>query len=653
MKKTGKALLVVFTLMLTMFRGTTSYAASTATLIIEGLEPNDVVEIYRICNLEDSDRGYTWASAVTTWMASNRTGQFYADLTPQGLSKMKATEALEFCQLLLDGLKNTSTGVANLPGQSFTYTIGGGNTVSLDAGYYIVLPKGYTRVYDLKWFVLSPEEEKTIAYTEGDYSIPSVETSVANITNDRGMVNETIPMTELDDQLSATSIIGMPTYNDMYSDGKRVLTVSYVIPYGMEYVPDTIKLASYVDEENQYELASDSYSVMTYSNVQLYKNNDGIPVFFGMQDYFYEVDGNHLAGPDGTAELALTAYNQAHGKSYTIAESHISTVGGSGGVSLEEEASQGLNTNTEEETTQETTEETVQEEVTEESTSEDGATDGVETEIIGDTSVDTSNLIYKNNGYSVVAISLDTSVDIDVLQAQITLKKNQYSTADGWYDIQTILSYSVSPLDRNLRAILQDSARAASYGIRITACMGFADSYTKSANELLETAPRMLDDKFTLYKKTNTYSGDINEAATQVAPEKKEKVQLIYDKDLNVTDEYTEYALLSVNSEGQIAIGGIISGEYLIVQTDHVPGYALSELSFLIEASDWTDPVYMEGNCVFDLVWLDFKTVYLPATGATGIEEKRTLGLLIMLFAVMAFARVARKNDYLPILQRN
>ena len=128
-------------------------------------------------------------------------------------------------------------------------------------------------------------------------------------------------------------------------------------------------------------------------------------------------------------------------------------------------------------------------------------------------------------------------------------------------------------------------------------------------------------------------------------------MQLIYDKDLNVTYEYTEYADLNVNDEGQIAIGGIITGEYLIVQTDHVPGYALSELSFLIESNDWQDDTYMEGNCVFDLVWLDYKTVYLPATGSIGADTTRTYGILIGLFAVLFIAQAYRKQKKFSIFK--
>ncbi len=640
MKKRMKALLVVFTILLSMLRGTTSYAADSAHLIFQGLQVSDVVEIYRICNYDDSSSSYTWASAVTTWMSEKRTGQFYADLSTDAFSKMKASSAREFCELLLDGLKNTSTGVANLQGLSFTYEIGGGNAVTIDPGYYIVLPKGASRVYDLKWFKLTPGEEKTITYTTDDFSVPSITTSLKNDTSDRGLVDEVVPLTELDDQVTVTSIVNMPAYNEMYSDGKRILNVTFVIPYGMEYVADSLSLATVDGEEHTTALPDTAYTVMNYNNVQLYKDYSGNFIFFGLQDYYYEPDGNHLVGPDGTLEQALSTYNTAYGTQYELEESHIETMGG-GTSNVSEEPEEEPSEEEPVELSQEGEEENIPEETGEAETEE---IEEAETELIGDTSEDKSNLIYKTGGSSIVVISLDTAVEINTLQAAITVKKNQYSTADGWYDIYTQLSYSVSPLDKNLRAKLKEAARAAAWGIRITACMGYADSFQKSSEEILSTAPRMLDDKFGLYKKSNTYSGGIHEAATQVAEENRDKVQLIYNSDLNVTDEYMEYAMLSVNNEGQIAIGGIITGEYLIVQTDHVPGYALSELSFIIEPDDWQSEQYMEGNCVFDLIWLDYKTAYLPATGDSGLETAKTAGILILLLGLAATAEVVRRR---------
>ena len=106
MKRMTGTLLIVFTLILTMFSGTVSYASAISSIVFEGLDVGDVVEIYRICNYDESSASYTWASAVTTWMTDNRTGKFYADLSPSGLQKMKGKEKApqrKLRRFLLDG----------------------------------------------------------------------------------------------------------------------------------------------------------------------------------------------------------------------------------------------------------------------------------------------------------------------------------------------------------------------------------------------------------------------------------------------------------------------------------------------------------------------------------------------------------------------
>ena len=59
----------------------------------------------------------------------------------------------------------------------------------------------------------------------------------------------------------------------------------------------------------------------------------------------------------------------------------------------------------------------------------------------------------------------------------------------------------------------------------------------------------------------------------------------------------------------------------------------------------------MEGNCVFDLIWLDYKTVYLPATGDVGVETKKASGILIMLFTALVMARVYKKQGKFSIFK--
>ena len=53
MKRMTGTLLIVFTLILTMFSGTVSYASAISSIVFEGLDVGDVVEIYRICNYDE------------------------------------------------------------------------------------------------------------------------------------------------------------------------------------------------------------------------------------------------------------------------------------------------------------------------------------------------------------------------------------------------------------------------------------------------------------------------------------------------------------------------------------------------------------------------------------------------------------------------
>lgn len=642
MKKKLLVLMTVLVLILGLVPSKISYAASDGTIIIEGLEVHDVVEVYRICNyMEDEDK-YVWASAVTTWMTIRQTGRHYADLTTAQFLNMSAADSKEFCELLLDGLKNTSTGVANLQGSSFVYEVGGGNTVTTAPGYYVVLPKGSTRVYSLKWLTLAPGEEKTITYTENDYSAPSISSSIVNMTANRGSVAD-VPLAELDDTLRITSQVVMPTYTNMYSAGKRLMNLVYVIPKGMEYVANsfTISAGGDIDEG---AFGEGAFSLMVFSGATLYKDNDNNLMFFGKDDYFYDISGNNLVGPSGTEELALETFNSIHGTAYEYEQQTYSTVGGEASVveteekkNLAEEVKR-LDSNGEEEVAPEV--------VTPEGTQEGDSQEDTQVETIGTEEVDTSNILYRNKNVSILVVALDTSVDLTTVETTLDVTKNKYSTDKGWYDVLTSLSYSVSSLDSNKISNVSAAARAGSYGIRVTSCMGYADSYLKTEEEILATAPRMLDDRFIIYRKMNTISGDINEAVTQISNEDKDKVQLIYDSDLNVTTVYKEYATLNVDQEGTTALGGIETGEYLVVQVDHVPGYALSEESILIEAQDWRDDNYMKGNCVFNIVWLDFKTVYLPATGEDGMNNAYTTGILICSFAFLVMAQIINKKKF-------
>jgi len=609
-----------------------AYAADNGLVTVEGLEVKDEVELYRICNYDDESSGFIWASAVTTWMEENDNGTAYSNMSPSDLNQLSSSSAMDFCQLLLAGLKNASKGIANLQGNSFVLEDLNANTAALTPGYYIILPKGITRVYKLKWFVLNPGEQKTITYTADDYSVASVTSSLTNDTADRGTCYDNITLLELDDQITATSQLTIPTYSDMYSSGKRVLNITTVIPKGMTYVESSLKVQTPDDNDTITDLAADSYKMQQFDVATLYRNQAGDLIFFGQNDYFYEMDGGLLAGPEATEDTAILAYNEVHGTSYIIESLDVEKIGND--TVIESDANEG-----EEGESIDSTDASA-----EDTTSQEGIVDTEE--ITESTTTDAADVLKVYRGVSVFIIALDTELEYTSLQTSISATKDKYSTDDGWYDILTALCYSTSPLDANLRAVKYEKARAGSYGIKITACLGTSDTYRKASDEILSTCPRMTDDEFTLYRRTNTYTGNINEAASYVAQENKEYVQLVYNEDTNETFEYTQYAILSVDEDGQVSIGGLIPSEYLIVQTGHVTGYALSEQSLLIEEADWSNESYMENNCLFDLIWLDFKTVYLPATGSIGRENTFAGAILLILFAILGLAYTGRRGAY-------
>ena len=75
-------------------------AADNGVLLLENLEINDLVEVYRIASYAEATGSYTWATAASNWMQNTTEGNTYRSLTPEKLSQMTAERAEEFCELL-------------------------------------------------------------------------------------------------------------------------------------------------------------------------------------------------------------------------------------------------------------------------------------------------------------------------------------------------------------------------------------------------------------------------------------------------------------------------------------------------------------------------------------------------------------------------
>lgn len=583
-------------------------AADNGNLLLENLEINDLVEVYRIASYEEVTGKYKWATAVSNWMQNTTEGNTYRSLTPEKLSSMTRERANEFCELLLMGLKNDQEGIANIPGYSFTadeekeqYTL------EVTPGYYIILPKGTERIYGLKWLKVKPGEEITVTYSQEqeDYQIPQLTLSMSNLTADRGVNNDTekFPFTLEGDELEFTADIKIPAYPNMYSSGKRILNICITVPRGFCYTEDSMSL-----KQASVDLAEESYSIQQLKDSIAYETENGELLFVGtINGYFYLPDGKLLLAA-GTEQEALDKYNLSYGTEYFL------------NVESPEEA--------------------------------DGET--VEEETPVDTlAADSSELCLKRiTRMTVFIIALDTEAEVSDLQITYRATKDSRATDTGYFTTRLLFSYSTSPLDSNLNCVAQQTATAVSYGIRLTVCMGDGKSITMTPEEILNESPRMQGVSFYLYRLTNVYEGDTtkdtenqsNETDTQTTAEGESAEgeippQLIYNEDEDKTYEYSYLEQMDVDENGVTEISGIKPEEYLVVQTKYPEGYTRSQEAILISSTDWSDETVMEGNYLLDVLWLDYATVYLPGTGKTGIMIFVLVGTLISGIAVVVIAK--------------
>lgn len=224
------------------------FAAADCSLVFTNVEIGDQVEIYRIASYAEGK--FEWESEVTNWIASSEEGKAYTGLGTQQLLQMTADRVQEFCESFLISCKDDAKGIAKLEGYSFTVTEEKEEytAANMTPGYYIILPKGKNRIYQIKWAVLNPAETVRITYDEaaGDYQLPTIETSVVNKTvSDREFVWQ-------DDEMEVNATVKAPAYPNMYATGKRILNATIIIPKGLSYVTDSLKAQA--DGEDRHRI---------------------------------------------------------------------------------------------------------------------------------------------------------------------------------------------------------------------------------------------------------------------------------------------------------------------------------------------------------------------------------------------------------------
>lgn len=611
-------------------------AAADCSLAIKNLEIGDLVEIYRIATHEEGK--FVWESELINWIATNEEGRAYAGLTPEQFVQMTPDRSEEFCQSFLVSCKDEANGIAKLEGYSFTvteekeeYSANG-----MTPGYYIVLPKGKSRIYRIKWAVINPAETVSLIYDEatGDYQLPTIESETANTTvQDREIVWE-------NDEIEIKAGINVPTYPNMYATGKRILNATVVVPKGLKYVEDS--LSAEADGELEYSMGE-------YNGATIYQNKKGEILFFQTEDnYFYELSGEQLAS-EGEPEAIVEKYNQKYKTEYELIKKENKVI---------EDAPQEKSESTE---ATENIEETESLEGTESiENTEKQEEDGEEMSYLG--KEDDRYQIEVFDQMKLFVFSIDTKKALSKIDIRYRALKDDKVNSTCFFDNIVSLSYSVSPLDANLICNLTSVARVKSYGIRITLCEGTGASIDMTAEEKLEKSARLTGAKFDLYKFSNVYEGDVTtpednkdqnsenqteeknnedvnstETTENSEEETRRKVELVYMEEIDKTYEFTFCKELIVDSNGEATIGGIDATAYLITESVYPSGHTLSEASFLIEADAWTDENEMDGNCLLDILWLNYKTVYLPATGSNGTTLYTILGGTVAFCAIILF----------------
>lgn len=601
-KKLGiiSSILVFVTFLSGMGMTNLYYGAEKASISITGLKKGDLVEIYRIASYEEEEDTYEWENTVKDWIQNKSEGNAYKGMKPAQLSKMTEERIEEFCQALVVNLKNEAKGIANLDGYAFTIEEEKEQYIveNIVPGYYIILPKGTDRIYEIKWMKALPGQACLISYDEraGDYQLPTITSLAVNKTEDRGVVGDGVFLIQ-GDEVEITSTIQVPIYPNMYATGKRILNVTIVVPKGLEYKKDSIKVSME---------AESLYSIGTYNKAILYETRDGTILFFGTPEgYFYELNGNLLVS-SGTPENALEKYNEKYKSKYTLP--------------MESDTSQDKEKDEVENT---------------ESVTESTETGELVSDLVAE---DDSMELRSYDGRTVLVIAVDTEQEIEELEISYEVVKNTATSGKGDLNNYIGLSYSVSPLDSNRMNTMISQTDITAYSITIISCEGSGESANWTPEEKLKYSPRFKGVMFTIYRLVATLDGNVTESysmdTTEESTDTEKEHVFVYDDKADKTYEYEYFAAVMTNSKGEASIGGLEPAEYMIEQTIYPTGYTLSDASFVIKEDAWKDDSLMEGDEDLLLLWLEYKTRFLPGTGKIGILLFAVIGTFISACAI-------------------
>ncbi len=599
-------------------------AAKKPVLLIQGVMETDIVELYKIASYDDGAATYTWTEPVQNWLTQK--GSAYSELTPNRLRNLPETRALEFTGQLLIGLQTSLKGVE----ADISKTGEEEYEIQTAPGIYLILPIGTTRVYTLKWIVIEPdqnpqkilymgedqlteESQEDIIY---DYEYPTVEVFLENLMGERDYMLNPLPDEETeppffvinDDQIQVKANVKIPFYSSIYAMEKRINNIYVAIPKGVQYIDKSLELSvpetSEDANDKQISLTPDVYGLQSLEDAVVYEYQSE-PLFFKVGQWYYNFDGSTLI-TNVSDEEALRKYLVEKG--------------------LEDE---------------------------DESKEENKESFSEETE----SEITMENLVI-SEGWTIFIFSLSTDMEWKEVNVSYRVQKNDESNDTGIYPLKNGLLFSVSPLNTSLRGYTAKDANMNSLGIKVTVIQGTSFSKYSSMEELLELEEKLTDVEFSIYQFTGRVFED-NEGFTnefgvyemhngeehndsvedmseenEESPEERDEMIYQLDEDGSIR-QYRLVAVLTPNEKKYLSIGGLEKKEYLVKQTKFQTGYTYAAEAFLIKEEDWDKEELMEGNQIAALVWMNFPTAYLPATGKAGIGTYVKIGVFVGVIALI------------------
>ena len=221
---------------------------------------------------------------------------------------------------------------------------------------------------------------------------------------------------------------------------------------------------------------------------------------------------------------------------------------------------------------------------------------------------DASKMVTAYDGQTIFVIALDTADVPEEVVVTYEAAKNTATSGTGNYNNLIALSYSVSPLDSNLTYSSISEGLATAYSITIVAAEGSGEYADWTTEEKLNKAPRFSGVVFTVYR-------------------------------VKSDEEYEYVNRIMTNTQGIASLSGLEAAEYLVEQTVYPTGFTLSDASLLIKKDAWTDESVMEGDEDIMILWLEYKTRYLPGTGKTGTAPYIFNGMMICVMALGTLIR--------------